>query len=198
MGLKDFFARATVFKLPLSAYLNILFFMKKIAGLLILMAIIQGCHKQKCDPETPCDLQKARTENAEKVTITTGVWGTVYLTEGNCMPVVREKPTDPYISTCKSCPVIRTVQIYEYTTRSQAEPYPSYGPYDKFNTSLVKEVVTDSQGFFQASLPAGKYSIVIKENGKLYAYSYDAQGGIAPVEVNGVTQHDVNINRASY
>lgn len=169
--------------------------MKKLAGLLLIMAIIQGCHKQKCDPETGCDIMKAFADNPAKVTITSGVWGTVYLTEGNCMPTIIDLPSK---STCKSCPVMRTVQIYEFTTRSQAEPVNSYGPYDKFNTTLVKEVESDSQGFFEAAMPAGKYSIVIKENGKLYAFGFDGQGGLGPVEVSGATKYDVHINRASY
>ena len=170
--------------------------MKKLAGLLLIMAIVLGCHKQKCDPGTGCDLSKALTDNEGKVTITTGVWGTVYFTEGNCMPIV-----DPHNTTCKSCPVKRTVQIYAYTKTSQALPNPNYGTlFDSFTTQLIKEVEADHNGFFEASLPAGKYTIAIKENGKLYANGGDGQGGITPVEVvDGATKYNVDINyKATY
>jgi hypothetical protein len=181
--------------------------MKKLAGLLLMVVIIQGCHKQKSDPETSCDVQKTMTENTGKLTIPLGIWGTVYFTEGNCMPMVVCNPDGTLLSTttCKSCPVKRTVQIYAYTKTSQALPYPNYGPlFDSFSTQLIKEVETDNQGFYQVSLPAGIYTIAIKENGKLYANGGDGQGGITPVEVGGPTKYgptnyNVNINyKASY
>jgi hypothetical protein len=172
--------------------------MKKLAGLLLMAAIIQGCHKQ--NPPPGCDLQKTMTENTGKLTIPLGIWGTVYFTEGNCMPVI-----DPHTTTCKSCPVKRIVQIYAYTKTSQALPYPNHGTlFDSFSTQLIKEVETDDQGFYQVSLPGGIYTVAIKENGKLYANGGDGQGGITPVEVGGPTKYgptnyNVNINyKASY
>jgi hypothetical protein len=162
--------------------------MKKLAGLLLLLAIIQGCKKDK-DKET---------DNEDKVTITNGVWGNVTLTEGNCMPVIVDASKEPYVSTCKTYGVKRTVQIYEFTTIDEAEPRLGYGSYDRFKTQLIKELESDTEGFFQTELPAGQYTIVIIENGKLYARQY-GNNGINPVtHTGGRTQFDININKASY
>ena len=112
------------------------------------------------------------------------------------MPVV-----GPDITSCVTCPVQRTVRIYEYTTISQANYQPgSGGFYESFNTNLVSEVQTDANGFFQAELPKGSYTVVIMEKGKLYANLSDGQGGINPVVVEGGREQlDVNINyQAAY
>lgn len=147
--------------------------------LLILLALLAGsCEKRCVEPAPSCDIQKARTENNAKVTITVGVWGTVSFMEGNCMPII-----DPANTTCRHCPVKRTVRIYAYTTRSQATASGSGGFYDSFSTILIKEVETDANGFFQATLPSGQYTLVAVENGKLYANSSDTQGGINPFTV---------------
>jgi hypothetical protein len=58
------------------------------------------------------------------------------------------------------------------------DPYKVF--FDSFNTQLVTQVDTDENGFFQVNIPAGHYSIVIVENGKLYANVRDGQGGLSP------------------
>ncbi|MBN9297345.1 MAG: hypothetical protein J0I41_10050 [Filimonas sp.] len=155
--------------------------MKPYALMLILPLFIYSCKKSDhSGPETPasCDMIQVYADNAKKQTITTGVWGTVAFMEGNCMPVVGT------YSTCKTCPVKRTIRFYEYTLLSQTLPQNNIGPfYDGFTTKLVKEIETDDAGFYQTTLPAGKYSVVIVENGKLYANGLDGTGGISPVTV---------------
>jgi hypothetical protein len=58
------------------------------------------------------------------------------------------------------------------------DPYNIF--FNSFNTQLVTQVDTDDNGFFQVNIPAGHYSIVIVENGKLYANVRDGQGGLSP------------------
>ena len=81
------------------------------------------------------------------------------------------------------------MRIYEYTLAKQATPTNNTEGrfYDSFSTRLIKEVESDDNGFFQASLPAGKYTLVAIENGKLYSDTGEiisGEMGISPVTVN--------------
>ena len=162
--------------------------MKKLLQFLLFSFTLLSCHKNNT-PSTGCNIQQVYNDNAKKVTITNGVWGTVSSIEGNCMPTV-----PPSTSSCKNCPVKRTIVIYQYTLFTNATP--SINPtgfYDSFNTSLVAQVDTDENGFFQINIPAGHYIIAIVENGKLYANSTDGQGGLNPFTFsNGI----LNVNVA--
>ncbi|WHZ09068.1 MAG: hypothetical protein OJF59_002823 [Cytophagales bacterium] len=161
--------------------------MKRLPFLLIMSLIFLSCYKESNTvTQTGCDMQQVYADNAKKVTITNGIWGTVALMEGNCMPVVPPTP-----STCKTCPVKRTIKIYDYTLQSQATPQISNGLYDSFSTQFIKEVNADDNGFFQVDIPPGHYTIVAVENGKLYAFGFDGQGGLSPVTFTGGKQ---NIN----
>src|SRR5262245_48942879 len=143
--------------------------MYRYLALVLIITIIQSCHKKagSNDDQYTCDMQKVKAMNAGKVSITNGVWGTIAFTEGDCMPTMLPA------STCKTCAVKRTVRIYEYTTYQQATPSNGSRFFDSFSTNLIKEVETDDLGFFQTELPAGKYTIAIVENGKLYANGGD-------------------------
>lgn len=156
----------------------------------VLALLFQSCQKKAKDeqeetapPVAACNIQKTYADNAAKVTIANGVWGTVAFMEGNCMPII-----DPANTTCKTCPVKRKVRIYEYTTRSQAIPQNATSFYDALNTQLVKEIDTDDAGFFQTDLAAGTYTVVVIENGKFYAFGFDGTGGISPINYTGGKQ----------
>jgi hypothetical protein len=163
--------------------------MKSYIFSLLLATCLFSCKKNKCENER-CDIQAAYAHNATKATITQGVWGTVSMMEGNCMPVV-----DPNNTTCKHCPVKRSVKIYEYTLQSQATPVTNNSIfYTSFQTNLITEVMADEEGFFQATLPAGRYSIAIVEDGKLYVNTTDGLSGLNPVEIqNGPVKHNVSM-----
>ena len=159
--------------------------MKKIISLLTLIIVFGCCKKDNKDCESKvCNIEKTYTLNASKVTITTGIWGTVSSMEGNCMP-----PIEANSKTCTNCPVQRTIKIYQYTTLSQATPSGTSGVfYDSFSTPLVAQVNADAEGFFQLNLAAGNYTIAILENGKLYANGFDGTGGISPLSFSGGVQ----------
>ena len=123
-------------------------FMKSLSGLFIVIFIFFGCDKDRTT-HTDCNIQQAYADNAKKVTITNGIWGTVSSMEENCMPVV---PTTN--STCKYCPVKRTVKIYQYSLFSNATPSGNSTIFFDINTPLVAEVNTDDNGFFQLNIPA--------------------------------------------
>lgn len=161
----------------------------KLVLLPALFLVLLGACKKDDRNRVGCNMAETWTANESKITISNGVWGTVSSMEGDCMPVI-----DPSENRCTHCPVKRTVRIYEYTNRSQANP--SGGPYSSFyssfSTQLIRELITDRDGFFQTELPPGQYTIVTLENGKLYAHSADAQGGLNPLNVvNGKNKRDI-------
>jgi hypothetical protein len=163
--------------------------MKKFLGLFVFALLFISCHKKDGGKtEGGCDMQQVYTGNAKKLTLTNGIWGTVSSVEGNCMPTVPASS-----SSCRSCPVQRTVKIYEYTLLKDAvssDPYKIF--FDAFTTRLVAQGDTDDDGFFQADIPPGHYSIVVVEGGKLYANSRDGGGGLNPFTFMAGTQN-VNI-----
>ena len=159
--------------------------MKKLAGLISILALA-ACQKTNTSQEK-CDIQQVYFDNSQRVTIAHGIWGTVSSLEGDCMP------TDQVSSSCSNCPVQRTVKVYEYTTLTNAvtsDPYKRF--FDTFNTQLVAQSEADEKGFFQLNIPPGHYSIVIVENGKLYAELRDGQGGLNPFTLSSGVQN-VNI-----
>jgi len=141
---------------------------------------LMSCHKdEQANSPAACNMQEVYSVNSKKVTITNGVWGTVSSLEGDCMPTV-----PACSSCCRNCPVQRTVRIYQYTTLNATIGVNQHaGFYDGFTTQLIAEVDADGNGFFQANLAPGIYSIVIVENGKLYANSIDGQGGLNSLTV---------------
>jgi hypothetical protein len=171
--------------------------MKNIITIFLMTVIASNCSKKDVKDNTskpPCDIQKTYSENSAKVTIKNGVWGTVSFMEGNCMPII-----DPQTTTCKNCPVKRIVRIYQYTTENQAVKSGTISFYDSFSTQLVKQIETDDNGFFQTDLPAGKYTMVVIENGKLYTSSGDIYGGINPFTYSsGIEKINFTITYKAY
>lgn len=152
--------------------------MKILMMLAICVALAGACKKPKTIVPS-CDIEQTRTANSAKVNINDGLWGTVSLMEGNCMPVVGPG------STCRHCPVKRTLKIYAYANYMQATPQNLGGMYTSIGTTLIQEIQSDNDGFYQVTLPAGKYTIVSVEEGKLYTFGFDNEGGLSPVTITG-------------
>jgi hypothetical protein len=151
--------------------------MKKVLFLLVVVPAALSCSKDK-------DITQA---NTGLVTISQGVYGTLLFREGNCMPVI-----DP--NACKEYFVKRKIFIYEAATESDAVPATSYSTfYTSAGTPLVATAESNSSGFFEVSLTPGKYSIFIKEDGKLWAKGIDDQEHIMPVTVTQGTAVQRNI-----
>jgi len=158
--------------------------MRKALLLLYIVALCASCGKSdKPKPAVVCDIDKARADNASKVTIANGLWGTLSILTGNCMPMV-----PPGSTTCSHCPAKRTIRIYEYTTTAQATPA-NRGPwYDSFNTRLLKEFSSDDNGFYQVEIDPGTYTAVAIDNNKMYSYGIDGQGGISTINITAGKQ----------
>lgn len=139
--------------------------------------------------------RRAPEDQSSRVTISQGVWGEVVFSEGNLMPGA-ECPSGSIE------PVRRTVLIYNETPRSKTQPGPAAGFFASVSTELVDSVVSDSRGFFEKTLPAGTYSVFVRENSLLYANSYAMPGEIInPVKIQQgqVARHRIDINyRAAY
>jgi len=154
--------------------------MKTILPAAVYILLLTSCHKNETPPAPSCNIENTRTANEAKVSITNGIWGTVSSMEGNCMPMIGPGP-----SACSHCPVKRTVKIYELATYHQATPQDLHGFYTSINTPLVKELETDSQGFYQIDLAPGRYTVVIVENNKLYTFGFNSDGSLSPVHFEG-------------
>lgn len=129
-------------------------------------------------------IEELREHNKNKITIVEGVWGTLTRVEGNCMPVHYPE------SSCKQYPVKRVVEIYEYTTLEQADYiFPSF--FD-VKTKLIKKTTCDEDGFFEVQLGPGRYSLFIREEGRLYARLFDGDGGINSFIVEPSTTSESN------
>lgn len=123
--------------------------------------------------------------NAKKISISTGMTGTLIQREGNCMPIVVEG------GDCRWFPISRTVQVYEYTKQ---EGVHGNGPfYDSLSVAFVSEVEPDKDGFYQLELDPGMYSVFIIEGSKFYANSYDGKGGVNPIVISDDSTSEINM-----
>jgi hypothetical protein len=102
--------------------------------------------------------------------------GTVIFWQGDFMP------TNP---TGTKTPVVREVFIYEPTSISEVTPAHavSDGFYSSIQTKLVATTMSDDSGHFSLILPAGQYSLFVRENGLYYSNDSDANGRIYPVTI---------------
>ena len=98
-------------------------------------------------------------------------------------------------------PLSTTVYVYEATKFEQVERKNEETFYSAIKTRLVKTVDSDKEGFFAVELPAGKYSVFTKVDGKFFASVFDGDGTIAPlvVEENKITVINIIVNaKATY
>ena len=101
--------------------------------------------------------------------------GYVYLETGNQMPSPNRRAQAPK-------GMVTTLAIYEATPFKQAEGTSPI--FTKINSRLIAEVHTDSTGHYIVKLPAGKYSVFIKDGNELFANESDGDGIINPVQIN--------------
>ncbi|QEC52749.1 hypothetical protein EDD80_11281 [Anseongella ginsenosidimutans] len=140
----------------------------KLAALLLIFTGTSCEEVNELRGKAPDDPEELKEYNQFKTTIEQGVSGTVLFQEGNC--------GFPLGDSCRTYPVSRNVRIYEYTTKSRTE---GDGPFfTKVNTRLVTTARSDNEGFYQAKLAPGKYSLFIEEDSLLYANLYDKDRGI--------------------
>ncbi len=102
-------------------------------------------------------------------------------------------------SSCFRYPVVRAVHIHEYTHRTEAE-HQGGGFHINIQSQRLAKVKTDAEGFFEAALPPGNYSIFIEEEGKFYANLWNSEGYIHAVTVTegDAEQVTIHITHSAY
>ncbi len=127
-------------------------------------------------------------DNHNKISITQGVWGNVWFWEGNFMPIA-----DPNYA--KITPVKRDIYIYEATPDSMVEGSNGGTFFTKINSKFINITQSDEDGFYQITLPLGKYSFFVKEDSLFYANGWDGEGYIlsATVTENNITKNQIDI-----
>ena len=132
--------------------------------------------------------------NDDKVSIEQGIWGDVWFSEGDFMPVC---PSGTITA------VAREIRVHLLTTFDDVVVAPDANTsfYSEINSDLVATTWSGNDGFFEVELPPGQYSIFVVEDTLFYANSGDGAGNINPIEVfeNEVSEILININyEASY
>jgi hypothetical protein len=115
--------------------------------------------------------------NRERVTIETGMFGTVTKWTGDFMPVTPDGSIEPM-----QYP-IRIHEAYVVNFDSTSGDYTPYSPIlTEVPTPLMTEVTPDEMGFYQAELPPGDYSAfaVIGEDSlfPVQAYTFSPMGTV--------------------
>ncbi|WP_345954990.1 hypothetical protein [Mucilaginibacter sp. PAMB04168] len=130
-----------------------------------------------------CSTQKAQSQ----ARVTEGVEGYIYRLSGNPMPMKGKS------SGGKGKGVVREVWIYRATNTQQTQG--NMPLFTRVNSRLAAKVKSDSTGHYQAKLPAGTYSVFVKESNGLFAAETDGQGILNPVKVERgtVAKRDVRI-----
>jgi hypothetical protein len=95
----------------------------------------------------------------------------------------------------KTRPVARKIFFYAAATFDQVTAEGEGGFYRQIHTPLILQTASGSDGKFQARLPPGTYTMVVEENGKLYANGSDGTY-VKPVvvEAGKLTQVTFNID----
>lgn len=150
---------------------------------------------KKLTPKTYVQAKKKKARrkiSACEKKITQGIRGKILFFRGNLMPSP-ERPAP------QGQPVIRKIAVFALTTLEQTNEGQSAGFYQSVKTKKMAEVVSDANGCFAASLPPGKYSIMVWEKGQWYANNVGGNGEIFEVEVkeNALTMVDFPINYAA-
>lgn len=129
----------------------------------------------------------------QRPTIEQGIYGTVTLKTGDCMPGTL--PAD-----CTSKGLQSKVIIRELTNKEQDKIMLQYLDYPAGHSSIfIKESSSNSNGYYEASLPAGTYSVFVLDEGREFCTSIDNEGNFCPVTVgNGLTEYNPKIDHVVY
>lgn len=101
--------------------------------------------------------------------------GHIYYVSGNQMPGPGKTPG-------KSRGVKRDIFIYQPTTSTGVTGQMPL--FSKISTRLVARTQSNASGYYQVKLPAGKYSVFIREEGGYFAAEADGEGHLNPVTIS--------------
>ncbi|WP_338874235.1 hypothetical protein WBJ53_01260 [Spirosoma sp. SC4-14] len=115
-----------------------------------------------------------------------GICGTVVVKRGNFMP-------GPGAPKASGSPVERDVLIFPLLNMNQVDAGDNGFINSVGESKPIKTVKSDKNGKFCVSLPAGRYSVIVREPKGLYANSFDAQNNIFPVTVQKQKQTTIKV-----
>jgi hypothetical protein len=149
--------------------------------LILSLAVLCSRSVESAEPRTP--------------TITAGIWGTVTLAEGDCMPVVTEDGQQEDQGACRQMHEARTVYILEPVKDSEIEM-----THLKTEGRIIRQVQAGRDGFYEVELPDGVYSVFVDDDGQKYCNYFGGQkNDICPVKVKGAPEKfDITIDRATW
>ncbi len=145
-----------------------------------------------CSDLTGPDLTE---EQNNDVTITQGIWGRVRFWEGDFMPSIGGR------SSGTITPIEREVWIFQATRFDSVVGAGDGRFFKQILTEFVARVRSNTSGFYQVSLPPGKYSVFVVEGSLYYANGTDSAGHLVPgvVMAGAVTEVPVEITyKAAY
>ena len=122
--------------------------------------------------------QKPRSAKSSKSSVTQGICGIVLEKRGNHMPSPDSPRPNP-----GGTAVEREVLIFPLLNISQVDAGDNGFINSVGESKPVKTVKSGRDGKFCVSLPAGRYSVVVREPKGLYANLFDSQNNIFPVRV---------------
>lgn len=117
-----------------------------------------------------------------------GIEGHIYQASGNLMPM--RGRTAKQRNKGLNC----ELAIYQATTAIQTSGHIPL--FTQINTRLVASLHTDSTGYYHINLPAGQYSVFIRQNDSYFAAETDDKGILNPVQVTAkqITHRDFTFN----
>lgn len=122
--------------------------------------------------------QKPRSVKARKATVKEGICGTIVEKRGNHMP----SPDSPRPK-AGGTPVEREVLIFKRLAMNEVDAGENGFINSVRDAKPVKTVMSGKDGKFCVSVPAGHYSVLVREPKGLYANLSDSQNNINPVRV---------------
>lgn len=125
-----------------------------------------------------CAQQKPRSARGRKDAVVEGICGTIVEKRGNHMP----SPDSPRPNAGGS-PVEREVLIFKLLAMNEVDAGENGFINSVRNAKPVKTVMSGKDGKFCVSVPAGRYSVLVREPKGLYANLFDNQNNINPVRV---------------
>jgi len=146
--------------------------------------LLFGSSCRECGGDQPPD-------QASRVSIAQGAWGQVWFWEGDLMPIGPSR---------RITAVSRTVYAFELTRTDQVTPAGGGGFYSAIHTRLVDSVRSDGRGFFQLTLPVGRYSFFVREQDAYYANGWDGDSNILPatVETGAVAKVQIDLTYRAF
>lgn len=126
------------------------------------------------------------------------IYGTVRLREGNCMPGVYPGSGAP--SSCRT--IITASKVYIYPLLAPSQVTEVNGSWTPLNPQLlIKQVVTNQQGYYEVQMPPGTYSVFAEDNGQKYCnfmHIVDPKGACPVVVADKGISYDITIDHAAY